>query len=108
MRCQRIRGFKLAAVLTIGTYEVGIAEAAYGIGPVLFTASPEIALAEAAKHRCPPGLGTLSLQCIERFLYPIHQVSTSYRKGSETPLAANASRRSTQEPQTPQARSRPL
>ena len=53
---------------SIGAHELGIAEAAGCVGPVLFPAAPEIATGEAAEDGWPPGVGALTLEGVEDFL----------------------------------------
>jgi hypothetical protein len=61
VRCQGLRRRKSAAVLAVGTDKVGVAKITHCGGAVFFSASPQIAFAEAAENRCATGLGTFAL-----------------------------------------------
>ena len=56
---------KLAAALAIGSDKVGVAELARGAGAVDLAARPQVAAAEATKHRWPTRVRALALQGVE-------------------------------------------
>ena len=68
MRRQRRRIGELAAPGAVGADEIGIAELAHRLAPVLLASRPQIASGKAQEHRAPPGLHALALQRQERFL----------------------------------------
>ena len=74
---QFLRGFKATTILAISTDKIGITEIAHGSGAVLLATGPKVALAETTEHGSTPGLGTFTLQRVEGFLDPIHQLAAS-------------------------------
>ena len=72
---------ELAAVLAVGPDEVGVAEGADGLGPVLLAAGPQVAAGKAAEHGGLAGLAAFTLQGEEDFLDGI-----GHREGSPFPL----------------------
>ncbi|MGF6730749.1 hypothetical protein OKW50_002830 [Paraburkholderia youngii] len=67
-RDEFVRCAVLAAVLSVGADEVGVAETADGFRAILFAARPQIAACKTAEHGRPPGIRALALQRVEDFL----------------------------------------
>jgi hypothetical protein len=66
-RSQTLRISEAAAIDTIRTHKIGIAEAADGLESIFLATAPQIASGEAAEHRRAPGLCALALQGVEDF-----------------------------------------
>ena len=65
---ERVRVGELAAALPVGADEIGVAEIALRLRPVLLAPRPQIAPGEAQEHRPAARLDALALQRQERFL----------------------------------------
>ena len=75
---------ELSSPGTIRTHKIGVAELAYGGGPIRFPSTPEIASGEAQKDCRAPCAGALSLNRVLYFLdavrHVLGSVSTIWRR----------------------------
>jgi hypothetical protein len=72
LRGQVWSGPKFSTAIAIRANKVGIAKLTYGIGTILFAATPQIASRKTAKNCSTAGMCTLTLQGSKQFFYAIH------------------------------------
>ena len=74
VRRQIIRIGEFAAARPVGADEIGVAEAALRLRPVLLAAGPQVAAGKAQEHRAAARLHALALEGEEAFLHGVgHQ-----------------------------------
>ncbi|CAM2147406.1 hypothetical protein PT2222_10163 [Paraburkholderia tropica] len=71
LRDQLFGRAELAAVLTVGADEVGVAKTALRRLAIFLAARPQIAAGEPAEHGRTPGVRAFALQRVENFLYRV-------------------------------------